>query len=277
MVKNFILSSKVFHKRHHPKVNSFNYRSYYIVLDMLNNNSENLRSLSGVEVPLCNTVLSKPKLFSFNEFNIFSFYDKDHGNRDGSKSVNWATNLLVENNLKYDNIKLMTMPRIFGYLFNPVSFWLCYHKNELIAVIAEVNNTFKETHSYICHKNGEKITDTCWFEAEKFFHVSPFYQRQGSYKFNFKLDFENTAKNQIIINYYDNNELQLGTAITAINKPLSSKNLLKEFIRSPLLTFKVVYLIHWQALKIVFKRIKYVPKPAQMESTVTVASYINKI
>ena len=257
MVKNFILSSKVFHKRHHPKVNSFNYRSYYIVLDMLNNNSENLRSLSGVEVPLCNTVLSKPKLFSFNEFNIFSFYDKDHGNRDGSKSVNWATNLLVENNLKYDNIKLMTMPRIFGYLFKPVSFWLCYHKNELIAVIAEVNNTFKETHSYICHKNGEKITDTCWFEAEKFFHVSPFYQRQGSYKFNFKIhedlnssvslskcndESENSnSKNQIIINYYDNDELQLGTAITAINKPLSSKNLIKEFIRSPLLTFKVVY------------------------------------
>ncbi len=52
MVKNFILSSKVFHKRHHPKVNSFNYRSYYIVLDMLNNNNENLRSLSGVEVPV---------------------------------------------------------------------------------------------------------------------------------------------------------------------------------------------------------------------------------
>ncbi|MGQ4001420.1 DUF1365 domain-containing protein [Francisellaceae bacterium CB300] len=280
MVKNFILSSKVFHKRHHPKVNSFNYRSYYIVLDMLDSNRSP-----------CNN--SKPKLFSFNKFNIFSFYDKDYGKRDGSKSVNWATNLLVENNLKYDNIKLMTMPRIFGYLFNPVSFWLCYHQNKLIAVIAEVNNTFKETHSYICHKNGNAITYKCWFEAKKVFHVSPFYQRQGSYKFNFKIhedlnssvslskcndESENSnSKNQIIINYYDNDELQLGTAITAINKPLSSKNLIKEFIRSPLLTFKVVYLIHWQAIKIVFKRIKYVPKPAQMESTITVASYINKI
>ncbi len=178
----------------------------------------------------------------------------------------------------------MTMPRIFGYLFNPVSFWLCYHQKKLIAVIAEVNNTFKETHSYICHKDGDEITNKCWFKAAKVFHVSPFYQRQGSYKFNFQvpviLDTDPESpylnlKTKIIINYYDNDELQLGTAITAINKPFSNKNLIKEFIRSPLLTFKVVYLIHWQALKIVFKRIKYVPKPAQMESTITVADYIS--
>ncbi len=219
--------------------------------------------------------IKTPKTLGINKFNIFSFYDKDHGKRDVSKSVDWATELLAQNDLAYDGIKLITMPRIFGYLFNPVSFWLCYHQKKLIAVIVEVNNTFKETHSYICHKNGDEIKDKCWFEAEKVFHVSPFYQRQGSYKLNFKLDFEKTTKNQIIINYYDNNKLQLSTDITGINKPLSSKNLIKEFIRSPLLTFKVVYLIHWQALKIIFKRIKYVPKPPKKKTTITVANYIS--
>ena len=226
---------------------------------------------------------SDSNVFGINKFNIFSFYDKDHGAKDSSKSVNWAINLLTKNHLQYDNIKLITMPRILGYLFNPVSFWLAYNDHKLICVISEVNNTFGETHSYICHKSGEQITDICWFEAEKVFHVSPFYQRQGRYKFNFQIpiisdsNLESThSKTQIIINYYDDNKLQLSTAITAINKPLSSKNLIKEFIRAPLLTLKVIVLIHYQAIKIVAKKIKYVPKPVQMENTLTLADYIKQ-
>ena len=287
MVTNSILSSKIFHKRHHPKVNSFSYRSYFVVLDMLNMYYplESGASRQGV------ATIKKPNTFSINKPNLYSFYDKDHGLRDGSKAVNWAINLLIKNHLQYDRIKLITMPRVLGYLFNPVSFWLAYNDGKLIAVIAEVNNTFKETHSYICHKNGEQITDKCWFEAEKVFHVSPFYPRQGSYKFNFKIPADlqsslnlskcddksknSNSKTQIIINYYDDYKLQLGTAITATNKPLSSKNLIMQFIRSPLLTLKVVFLIHYQAIKIVLKKIKYVPKPIQMESTVTQASFIN--
>ncbi|AEE87878.1 hypothetical protein FNFX1_1492 [Francisella cf. novicida Fx1] len=257
MVKNFILSSKVFHKRHHPKQNSFRYRSYYVILDMLNLNQ------------------NKTNFFSINKPNLYSFYDKDHGLRDGSSSLKWATDLLNQYKLEYDDIKLMTMPRVLGYLFNPVSFWLCYKNNKLIAVIAEVNNTFKETHSYICHKNGQDITNKCWFKAEKIFHVSPFYRRQGFYKFNFALNFEDNAKNQIIINYYDNDQLQLGTAINGNMKSLSTTNLIKEFFRSPLLTFKVIYLIHWQALKIVLKKIKYIPKPIQHHDRITVAKFIN--
>lgn len=255
MVKNFILSSEVFHKRHHPKVNSFKYKSYYIVLDMLDLQSDS-------------------KFFSINKPNIFSFHDKDHGNRDGSKSVDWVINLLNQNNLEFDNIKLVTMPRILGYLFNPVSFWLCYHQNKLISVITEVNNTFKETHSYICHKNGDEIYDKCWFKAEKDFHVSPFYRRQGHYKFNFKLNFSDNAKNQIIISYYDDDKLQLGTSISANAKELASSNLIKQFFRCPILTFKVIYLIHWQALKIVFKKIKYIPKPEQKSFNISKAKYI---
>nr|WP_250634632.1 DUF1365 domain-containing protein [Francisella tularensis] len=210
-----------------------------------------------------------------NKPNLYSFYDKDHGLRDGSSSLKWATDLLNQYKLEYDDIKLMTMPRVLWYLFNPVSFWLCYKNNKLIAVIAEVNNTFKETHSYICHKNGQDITNKCWFKAEKIFHVSPFYPRQGFYKFNFTLNFEDNAKNQIIINYYDNDQLQLGTAINGNMKSLSTTNLIKEFFRSPLLTFKVIYLIHWQALKIVLKKIKYISKPIQHHDRITVAKFIN--
>ncbi|MDE4971809.1 DUF1365 family protein, partial [Francisella tularensis] len=94
---------------------------------------------------------NKNIFFSINKPNIYSFYDKDHGLRDGSSSLKWSTDLLNQYKLEYDDIKLMTMPRVLWSLFNPVSFWLCYNNNKLIAVIAEVNNTFKETHSYICH------------------------------------------------------------------------------------------------------------------------------
>ena len=258
MVDNFILSLKVFHKRNYPRVNSFRYSLYYVALDMIN-------------------IKTNSKFFGINKFNLWSFYDKDHGLRDGSSCLDWAKNLLQECALEYDHIKLLTMPRVLGYLFNPVSFWLCYHQEKLIAVIAEVNNTFGETHSYICHRDGAEITQQFWFEADKVFHVSPFYQRQGYYKFNFNFDFKINAKNQVIINYYDNDRLELGTSINGFNKILSTRNLLREFFRTPLLTLKVTFLIHYQALKILFKKAKYVSKPVQHKSKTTVAKCVKYI
>ncbi|AJC49362.1 DUF1365 domain-containing protein [Allofrancisella guangzhouensis] len=259
MVKNFVLSSKIFHKRHYPKQNSFCYNSYYIIVDMLDINKNKLN------------------IFSINKFNLYSFYDKDHGYRNNKNSLSWIANLLQKYKLDYDDIRLLTMPRLLGYLFNPVSFWLCYNNEKLIAIIAEVNNTFGETHSYVCHKNGTQITKDSWFEAQKEFHVSPFYQRRGFYRFNFDINLKNNTKSQITINYYDNNKLQLNTQINGISKAFSNMNLLKEFLRSPLLTFKVIFLIHYQALKILLKRIKYVSKPTQINSRITEAKYINKI
>ncbi|QIV94110.1 DUF1365 domain-containing protein [Allofrancisella frigidaquae] len=259
MVKNFVLSSKIFHKRHHPKQNSFCYNAYYVVLDMLDIDKNKL------------------KIFSINKFNLYSFYDKDHGYRNKKDSLDWIANLLQKYKLNYDDTRLLTMPRVLGYLFNPVSFWLCYNNEKLIAVVAEVNNTFGQTHSYICHKNGMQITKDSWFEAQKEFHVSPFYQREGFYRFNFFINLKNNSKNQITINYYNNDKLQLSTQITAVTKTFSSSNLFKEFLRSPLLTFKVIFLIHYQALKILLKQIKYVSKPVQINNKITEAKYINKI
>ena len=257
MVNNFILSSNVFHKRHLPKENTFNYKSYYVVLDMLDLNSSS-------------------NILGINKFNIFSFYDTNHGYKNGSKSVTWAINLFDKNYIEYDNIKLITMPSIFGYLFNPISFWLAYKDDKLRCIICEVNNTFGETHSYICHKDGREVTTKCWFKANKSFHVSPFYDRKGYYKFNFNIDFNTDKKSKIIINYYDNDQLQLSTLITSKSKRLSSLSLLHDFFRVPLLTFKIIFLIHYQAIKLILKKIKYVPKPSQKDYSITIANYINK-
>ena len=92
----------------------------------------------------------KIKFFSYNKFNILSFYDSDHGPRDGSSLINWVKNILDEAkiNIGSGTIKLLCYPRIFGYVFNPLSIFYCYDDNlQLKAVLYEVKNTFNEQHT----------------------------------------------------------------------------------------------------------------------------------
>jgi hypothetical protein len=256
--ENLILSARVYHRRLLPKVNSFNYRAYYIALDMDNK-------------------LSTSKLFSINKWNVFSFYDKNYGYHKSQDSKQWFSDLLDKENINFDKTSIITMPKILGYLFNPISFWLAYKNGILVVVIAEVNNTFGETHSYICHKNNQEITNSDWFEAEKVFHVSPFFDRIGYYKFNFKISLKENTKNIININYFNNdNQLLLATSINGTMTKLTSLNLVKQFIRSPLLTFKVITLIHIQALKLFIRKIGYRNKPLQKDIKITIAKFITK-
>ena len=257
--EKFLLSANVYHKRFATRQNEFNYRSYFIAIDM-------------------KYKISNLKLFSINKANIFSFKDKDHGYKNGDDSRKWAEELLSEQCIKFDVLKIITMPRVLGYLFNPVSFWLAYSKERLVAVIAEVNNTFGETHSYICHKNNAEITGDDWFKADKNFHVSPFFERNGYYKFNFKINMLIEKRNHIFINHYDNNDnIRLATSIDAITKKMSSLELLRQSVRCPLLTFKVFGLIHYQAIKLFLKKIKYISKPEQKPIRVTLAKSITNI
>ena len=256
---DLVLSAKVYHRRLLPKKNDFNYRAYYVVLDMDNKSSSS-------------------KLFSINKWNIFSFYDKNYGYRSSQDSKQWLNDLLDKENINFDKTSLITMPKILGYLFNPVSFWLAYSNGVVLAVIAEVNNTFGETHSYICHKNNQEIANPDWFEAEKVFHVSPFFDRIGYYKFNFKINLKENTKNIITINYFNNDDqLLLATSINGTISKLTSMNLIKQFIRSPLLTFKVVTLIHIQAFRLFIRKIGYRSKPQQQDIKITQAKFITKI
>jgi hypothetical protein len=148
----FISYADIFHKRITPKENSFSYRVFYICFDI-----EKISELSN-------------KIFSVNKFNLFSFYFKDHGKKDGSSLKNWADNLFNQQGIKnYNRIFLHTHPRILGYVFNPVSFWFALDKNDKIkAIIAQVNNTFGENHCYLIHNhNGEPIEQNQWFTSDK--------------------------------------------------------------------------------------------------------------
>jgi len=251
---SFMCLAQVFHKRLLPSVNQFSYQVFYICFD-----------ISKVK-NLC------LKFFSLNRFNLFSFYEKDHGKRDGSSLDGWIKKLLLENNIncKIEKIFLMTHPRVLGYVFNPVSFWFCLNNEEkLIAVLAEVNNTFGENHNYfISNADYSEIGENQWFEANKQFHVSPFFEVKGIYKFRFIF---NQNKIAASIDYFSNSgQKNLLTQVVCKKTDLTSKALLQQFFKIPLMTIKVVFLIHWQALKLLYKKNKYIPKPKKLTKNFTI-------
>jgi len=271
--------AKVFHARNFPKKNSFLYNVYYLLLDI-------------------DYLETKTKFFSFNKFNLFSFYKKDYlkisdqnnwplslrdtatrptlvGNptrmsmgHAGNNLRNAIEDILNKENIKPHKVLLMTHPRLFGYAFNPVSFYFCLNeKDQLISVLAEVNNTFGETHYYLIYNQDHSLIDGAQDHfAKKEFHVSPFFKREGRYRFKFEY---NPQKIKVFIDYFSDNKLMLQTSLIADVKPLSDWRLIKAFFTIPLLTLKVIILIHYQALKIILKGIKYITKPAQLSNKIT--------
>lgn len=248
-----ILFGDVMHRRLFPKINGFHYRIYYLAIPL-----SQINTIKDLKV---------------NKFAPLSFYTKDHGDKKSDDLSQWARAILDQYNITQADgeIVLLCMPRIFGYVFNPISYWLCLDKqHNLRAVICEVNNTFGQTHSYLCvHDDQRAITVQDEMSAQKLFHVSPFLKREGHYQFRFdwRLFVQEEGKTPKFgswIDYYAHNgKKQLVTSLIGRFDPLDKKNLRRAFWRYPLLTFKAIALIHWQALKLVVKGIKYVPKPTQ--------------
>ncbi|MDX1975217.1 MAG: DUF1365 domain-containing protein [Rickettsiales bacterium] len=246
-----IYTAKVMHKRLFPKVNQFTYGVYYVAL------------------PLPAAALPSRML---------SFHNKDHGARDGTDVSTWARSILKTYGLDalVENITLITMPRVLCYVFNPVSFFMCMDKDtRLRAVICEVHNTFGEQHSYLCASADRvPISPDEWLEADKLFHVSPFLPRNGHYKFRFAL-----TENQlgIWIDYYDaQSNKQLITSLTGKFTPLNAASLRYAFWSHPLVTLKVIALIHWQALKLTSKGVRYIVKPLQLLERISTTRNLTK-
>jgi len=251
---SFLCLAQVFHKRLLPSINQFSYRVFYICFEITRTKN------------LCS------KFLSLNRFNLFSFYEKDHGGRYGSSLDGWIREILLSQNInhKIKKIFLMTHPRILGYVFNPVSFWFCLNEQEeLIAVLAEVSNTFGENHNYLVfNEDYSPIKQDQWFDADKQFYVSPFFEVKGSYKFRFIFD-----QNKIAawIDYLsDSKQKSLLTNVICSKIDLNDVTLLKQFFTIPLMTLKVIFLIHWQALKLLFKGNKYISKPTKLIKNLTI-------
>lgn len=245
-----IADVRITHARRGARKNAFAHRALYLILP--------LRTLRTAARPL----------FAINRFSLFSFHTCDHGDGETDPET-WARAQLARHGIAEadGDIVLMTLPRVLGYVFNPVSFWLCYDRDaRLRAVIAEVNNTFGERHVYVCnHYDRRPIEMPDWLTEQKAFYVSPFLTIEGEYRFRFDIEPDRFA---VAINHHDKAGLRLTTGMSGRREPLTSARLLRTFLLNPLMPFKVIALIHWQALRLKLKGVKYHRhKPAATSGT----------
>ncbi len=207
-----------------------------------------------------------------NSTRLFSFYDQDHGAGNGS-SLQWIESILHENQITSADgeIWLQTFPRVLGYVFNPVSFWICTRTNgQVQAVLAEVNNTFGERHCYLLHKeSGEPLKSGETLSSKKVFHVSPFCEVQGEYHFRFLFTPDSASKQHSVcrIELHEEGSPLINTSISGLSQALTKSALYLAFLRYPLMSFGVIFRIHWQALKLWAKGVPFhsKPKPPEFE------------
>tara|TARA_B100001093_G_scaffold143974_1_gene136579 strand:+ start:1997 stop:2764 length:768 start_codon:yes stop_codon:yes gene_type:complete len=253
MIKNSsIYTGTVIHKRFKPKIHFFKYKVFSLLID--------LSELDKLDKNL--------KLFSYNKFNIISFYNKDHGARDGSSLKNWVIKNLKKNNIDSNNIqiKLLCYPRIFGYVFNPLSVFYVYNeKLDLISILYEVKNTFGEQHTYIFKSDMDQnlIQHVC----KKKFHVSPFIEMNCIYFFRL---LKPGNKISVIIDQNDNEGKILYASQDGVKSELNNITLIKTYLKHPLMTFKIIFAIHFEAFKLWSKGIKFIKKKIKIKNNITI-------
>lgn len=210
-----------------------------------------------------------PALFSRNRFNLIAVHDRDHGGTRGKgEGVAWARRVIAEHGLDTQDLEilLLTQPRFLGYWFNPVSFWMAIEGDALIAVIAEVNNTFGQRHSYLLARPGlAPITADTPLAARKRFHVSPFQDVAGEYRFAFRLHPDRIA---IRIRHIDGAG-GIDTAMAGPLSPLTSRVCLASALRRPGGALRVIAQIYRHALILKLKGAAYRPLPAPPQEEIT--------
>ena len=252
MIKNSIIyDGKVIHRRFKPKEHYFKYKVFSLLID-----------IDELEI-----IQKKIKIFSYNKFNIISFFDIDHGPRDGTPIKDWVIDNLKKigiNNEKIQ-IKLFCYPRIFGYVFNPLSIFFIYDQNsKLISILYEVKNTFGEQHTYVFKTNDDKIiTNNC----TKKFHVSPFINMECQYYFRV---LKNSEKISIIIDQKDKEGKLLYASQDGKAKDFNEKNLIISYISHPLMTLKIIAAIHYEALKLWLKGIKIIRRKLKIKNNISI-------
>ena len=246
-----IYNGTVIHKRFKPKIHFFKYKVFSLLIDL----SE------------LNNLDKKIGFFSYNKFNLISFFDKDHGDRDGSSVINWVKKNLKENDVNCENIriKLLCYPRILGYVFNPLSIFYVYDKNDkLISLLYEVKNTFGEQHTYIFKiKENNLLKHNC----EKKFHVSPFIEMNCSYFFR---TLKPADKISIIIDQYQLDEKILYASQDGKRTDFTTSELIKSYLKHPLMTFKVIAAIHFEAFKLWTKGIRFIQKKFKIKNNISI-------
>ncbi len=226
-------------------------------------------NLTYLHIPVAAIPRLKRRFLNRNGWGLFALNDRDYGDRRTSFHA-WLNTAFasVAAALPDGEITLVTLPRVLGFGFNPVSFWLCHDRSGgLAAVLAEVNNTFGERHCYLCRKlDGSPIGPDEEITAEKVFHVSPFFPTDGEYHFRF---IEKPDRVSIRIDLYRTGVRVLTATIGGRLEALTSRALFQSFLRHPFPTLQVVMLIHYHAARLYLRGHKIFSKPTPPGDLVT--------
>lgn len=252
-----IYAGKVVHRRLRPRRHDLSYRVFWLLLDL-------------DELP---RLAKRLRLFSLNRFNLLSFHERDHGRdrdgRDPEPLAQRVRRLLAEAGIdtKGGPIRILCMPRILGYVFNPLSVYFCHHPGgEVAAVLYEVSNTFGERHSYLIPVEdtpGQPIEQQC----AKAFYVSPFMDLNMNYGFTVHRPADTVS---VAVRNSDASGLLFTAALSGQRVDLTDRSLLRMLATHPLLTLKVVAGIHWEALRLWLKGVDLRPRPPAPTSPVTI-------
>ena len=236
------------HLRLRPAVHRFDYPTYFLLLP--------LRALRA----------QPDAALVRNGFGLVSFHDRDHG--DGrADCLAWLDEQLAREGVDDADgeVWLQTYPRVLGYAFKPVSFWYCHRRDGTLAVIvAEVNNTFGERHCYLLR--GAELDWGRELHARKVFHVSPFCRVGGEYRFRFARGGDRIVAR---VEHHDGDGPLLLTSVSGALADATRARQRRVFFGQPLMTLSVIVRIHWQALRLLAKRVPFVRKPAAPEVFVT--------
>lgn len=235
---------RVLHERLLPFRHKFDYRVFSLLLDL-----DTLPAFA-----------ANSRLFRHNRFGLLSFFDKDHGPRDGSPLRPWVEAILHQHGLQHAaaRITIFCFPRLYGYVFNPLSVYFCHDaQGRLGAILYEVKNTFGDQHGYLIAVTEQD--GVLHHGAPKQFHVSPFMPLSGDYQFSILPPGEKIA---IHIRHDGPEGPRLIATQTGRREACTDGAMLKAMLRHPLMTLKVMAAIHWEALHLWRKGAHFFRRPA---------------
>lgn len=255
-VQSRLYPGRVFHRRLRPRVHALSYRVFYMALDL-------------DELP---ELARRSRLFAHNGFSLFGFHDSDHGDGSGRPVRQWVEAQLARAGIETGGgrILALTFPRVLGYVFNPLTVYLCHREDgRLAAMLYEVNNTFGDRHSYLIPVEdgaAETVSQSC----EKAFYVSPFIPVKGRYHFKMLRPGRRVT---LTIRESDEGGALLTASFTGEARAFTDRQLALMFLRHPLMTMKVVLGIHVEALRLRLKGMRLAERPGAPASPVTIVPF----